>query len=72
MALLCMTRATSDMTIETQCDWGYSLGEKECCVALAHQAGQGVCSAAGATHFVRSWWCSCGLAEAKQGLGCVS
>eukprot|EP00210_Caulerpa_lentillifera_P002139 g2053.t1 len=26
MALLCMARATSDVVIETQCDWGYSLG----------------------------------------------
>jgi 2Fe-2S type ferredoxin len=26
MALLCMTRATSDCVIETQSDWGYSLG----------------------------------------------
>jgi hypothetical protein len=26
MALLCMARATSDCEIETQCDWGYSLG----------------------------------------------
>lgn len=29
MALLCMSRATSDCEIETQCDWGYSLGVKE-------------------------------------------
>eukprot|EP00199_Chlamydomonas_sp_CCMP681_P003673 CAMPEP_0119102322 /NCGR_PEP_ID=MMETSP1180-20130426/1101_1 /TAXON_ID=3052 ORGANISM="Chlamydomonas cf sp, Strain CCMP681" /NCGR_SAMPLE_ID=MMETSP1180 /ASSEMBLY_ACC=CAM_ASM_000741 /LENGTH=178 /DNA_ID=CAMNT_0007086579 /DNA_START=39 /DNA_END=575 /DNA_ORIENTATION=- len=29
MALLCMTRPTSDMDIETQCDWGYSLGVGE-------------------------------------------
>ncbi|GIL65507.1 hypothetical protein Vafri_19271 [Volvox africanus] len=29
MALLCMSRATSDMTIETQSDWGYSLGVGE-------------------------------------------
>jgi hypothetical protein len=29
MALLCMTRAKSDLTIETQCDWGLSLGYKE-------------------------------------------
>ncbi|GLC33432.1 hypothetical protein PLESTB_000075100 [Pleodorina starrii] len=29
MALLCMTRATSDLTIETQSDWGYSLGVGE-------------------------------------------
>jgi ferredoxin len=26
MGLLCMTRAKSDLVIETQCDWGYSLG----------------------------------------------
>ncbi len=26
MALLCMARAKSDVEIETQCDWGYSLG----------------------------------------------
>lgn len=26
MALLCMTRAKSDLVLETQCDWGYSLG----------------------------------------------
>jgi 2Fe-2S type ferredoxin len=29
MALLCMSRATSDLSIETQCDWGYSLGVAE-------------------------------------------
>ncbi|KAG2436152.1 hypothetical protein HYH02_011656 [Chlamydomonas schloesseri] len=29
MALLCMTRATSDLTLETQSDWGYSLGVGE-------------------------------------------
>ncbi len=29
MALLCMSRAASDLTIETQCDWGYSLGVDE-------------------------------------------
>ncbi|PNH11507.1 Ferredoxin-1 [Tetrabaena socialis] len=29
MALLCMTRATSDLSIETQSDWGYSLGVGE-------------------------------------------
>jgi 2Fe-2S type ferredoxin len=29
MALICMTRATSDLKIETQCDWGYSLGVGE-------------------------------------------
>ena len=29
MALLCMSRATSDLTIETQSDWGYSLGVGE-------------------------------------------
>ena len=29
MALLCMSRPVSDLTIETQCDWGYSLGVKE-------------------------------------------
>jgi uncharacterized 2Fe-2S/4Fe-4S cluster protein (DUF4445 family) len=29
MALLCMARPTSDLTIETQCDWGVSLGFKE-------------------------------------------
>lgn len=27
MAMLCMTRACSDLLIETQSDWGYSLGE---------------------------------------------
>lgn len=26
MTLPCMARATSDCEIETQCDWGYSLG----------------------------------------------
>ncbi|KAK9839436.1 hypothetical protein WJX81_001882 [Elliptochloris bilobata] len=26
MALLCMTRPVSDVTVETQSDWGYSLG----------------------------------------------
>lgn len=29
MALLCMTRACSDLTVETQSDWGYSLGVGE-------------------------------------------
>eukprot|EP01023_Acetabularia_acetabulum_P005336 TRINITY_DN12178_c0_g1_i1.p1 TRINITY_DN12178_c0_g1~~TRINITY_DN12178_c0_g1_i1.p1 ORF type:complete len:193 (+),score=31.45 TRINITY_DN12178_c0_g1_i1:54-581(+) len=29
MALLCMSRASSDVVIETQCDWGYSLGVDE-------------------------------------------
>ena len=29
MALLCMSRPTSDVVIETQCDWGYSLGVAE-------------------------------------------
>lgn len=29
MVLLCMARATSDITLETQCDWGYSLGVAE-------------------------------------------
>lgn len=29
MTLLCMTRACSDLTIETQSDWGYSLGVGE-------------------------------------------
>ncbi|CAG9462883.1 unnamed protein product [Pedinophyceae sp. YPF-701] len=29
MTLLCMARPTSDCEIETQCDWGYSLGVKE-------------------------------------------
>jgi ferredoxin len=29
LAMLCMTRARSDLTIETQCDWGYSLGVKD-------------------------------------------
>ena len=29
MALLCMARPTSDVAIETQCDWGYSLGVAE-------------------------------------------
>lgn len=26
MALICMSRAKTDVTLETQCDWGYSLG----------------------------------------------
>lgn len=26
MTLLCMARPTADCEIETQCDWGYSLG----------------------------------------------
>ena len=26
MTLLCMTRPVSDVTVETQSDWGYSLG----------------------------------------------
>ncbi len=26
MALICMARAKGDVSIETQCDWGYSLG----------------------------------------------
>lgn len=29
MALLCMARATSDVVVETQSDWGYSLGVAE-------------------------------------------
>jgi hypothetical protein len=29
MALLCMSRPVSDVSIETQCDWGVSLGFKE-------------------------------------------
>lgn len=29
MALLCMSRPKSDVKIETQCDWGYSLGVGE-------------------------------------------
>lgn len=29
MALICMSRAKSDMVVETQCDWGYSLGVAE-------------------------------------------
>lgn len=29
MALLCMTRAASDVSLETQCDWGLSLGIHE-------------------------------------------
>lgn len=29
LAMLCMTRACSDLVIETQCDWGYSLGVVE-------------------------------------------
>lgn len=29
MALLCMARPASDVSIETQCDWGVSLGFKE-------------------------------------------
>eukprot|EP00892_Ulva_mutabilis_P008109 jgi/Ulvmu1/5670/UM024_0017.1 len=29
MALLCMSRATSDVVLETQCDWGLSLGITE-------------------------------------------
>jgi 2Fe-2S type ferredoxin len=29
MALICMARATEDTTVETQCDWGYSLGVGE-------------------------------------------
>jgi hypothetical protein len=29
MALLCMSRAKTDLTIETQCDWGLSLGFKD-------------------------------------------
>ena len=29
MALICMARPTSDVSIETQCDWGYSLGVGE-------------------------------------------
>ena len=28
-ALLCMSRPTSDVTLETQCDWGYRLGMEE-------------------------------------------
>lgn len=29
MALICMSRAQGDVSIETQCDWGYSLGVGE-------------------------------------------
>ena len=29
MALLCMSRAKSDLTLETQCDWGLSLGIRD-------------------------------------------
>jgi hypothetical protein len=29
MALLCMTRAKSDLVLETQCDWGLSLGVRD-------------------------------------------
>ena len=29
MALLCMARAKGDVTLETQCDWGLSLGIKD-------------------------------------------
>lgn len=29
MALLCMTRAKSDLVLETQCDWGLSLGIRD-------------------------------------------
>eukprot|EP00883_Tetradesmus_obliquus_P010273 jgi/Sobl393_1/2991/SZX71833.1 len=29
LAMLCMSRPCSDLVIETQCDWGYSLGVKE-------------------------------------------
>ncbi len=29
MALLCMSRPKGDCSIETQCDWGYSLGIQE-------------------------------------------
>lgn len=29
LAMLCMTRPCSDLTVETQCDWGYSLGVKD-------------------------------------------
>jgi 2Fe-2S iron-sulfur cluster binding domain len=29
MALLCMARPASDVTLETQCDWGLSLGIRE-------------------------------------------
>jgi hypothetical protein len=29
MALLCMSRPTSEVVIETQCDWGVSLGFKD-------------------------------------------
>ncbi len=29
MTLLCMTRPVSDVTVETQSDWGYSLGVGE-------------------------------------------
>eukprot|EP00899_Mesostigma_viride_P015498 jgi/Mesvir1/2394/Mv22138-RA.1 len=29
MALLCMARPVGDVTIETQCDWGYMLGLQE-------------------------------------------
>ena len=29
MALLCMSRAKGDVTLETQCDWGLSLGIRD-------------------------------------------
>lgn len=29
MALICMARPKSDLILETQCDWGYSLGVSE-------------------------------------------
>lgn len=29
MALICMARAKADLVLETQCDWGYSLGVAE-------------------------------------------
>lgn len=29
LAMLCMSRPCSDLVIETQCDWGYSLGVKQ-------------------------------------------
>lgn len=34
MALICMSRAKSDTVVETQCDWGYSLGVCEWQVRL--------------------------------------
>ena len=40
MALLCMSRPVEDCTVETQSDWGYSLGVGEWKGATGHILGR--------------------------------